>query len=330
MVKIGLIGCGFMGGTHLSAYEQLQASGKFKVTAIADLDVKRAEKYAAKLGAKIYANGEELLEKADVNTVDICLPTYLHFQFAYKAIEKGYNVFIEKPLCLHAKDADKLADFAEKKGIIAMVGQCIRFWDEYVYLKEIYDSKTYGNVVNASFKRLSPRPTWGWNNWLLDANLSGGAAQDLHIHDSDYMLHLFGEPKNINTIKNTKGEKNSYIMTICNYSDFAVSIEGTWDLPSSFPFEMAYRVVFEKAVIDFSSIKGIKIYTNDGKVIIPEIKKACRSSNESGGNISDLGGYYNELSYFVDCLYNNKKVERATLKDGAKAVNFIKKELGEK
>lgn len=331
MIKIGLIGSGFMGGTHLSAYEQLQSNGKFKVTAIADLDTEKAQKFAVKLGAKVYANGDELLEKADVNTVDICLPTYMHFDYALRAIEKGYNVFVEKPLCRNKEQAGKLAAAAEKKGVIAMVGQCIRFWDEYVYLKGLIEDKTYGNVVNASFRRLSPRPTWGWQNWLLDHNLSGSAALDLHIHDSDCLLYLFGEPQNIKTITNKTGEKDSYIMTICDYKNFTASLEGTWDLPSSFPFEMYYRVVFEKAVIEFSSLRGAKIYANDGAVTVPEIKKACeKSSSGLGGNISDLGGYFNELSYFTDCLSKGAKAERATLSDGAKAVSFIEKELGAK
>lgn len=330
MVKIGLIGAGFMGSTHLAAYEQLQASGKFKVTAIADLRKEYAEKFAKKLGAKVYLSGDELIENADVNTVDVCLPTYLHYEYAEKALKKGYNVFVEKPLCRTAEQADKLAALAEQKGVISMVGQCIRFWDEYVYLKEIFDTKKYGNLINASFKRLSPRPTWGWENWIMDYEKSGGAALDLHVHDSDYLLYLFGQPKNIKTITNKSGEKDSYILTLCDYGAFTVSAEGTWDLPASFPFEMYYRAVFENAVIEFSSVRGIKVFNKEGS-FVPKIEKATvASSGDLGGNISDLGGYYNELSYFIDCLSAGKKAERATLIHGADAVRFIEKELNSK
>ena len=330
MVKIGLIGAGFMGSTHLAAYSQLQESGKFKVTAIADLIPERAAKFAEKLVAKVYSSSDELLEKADVNTMDICLPTYLHYDYAVKALNKGYNLFVEKPLCRTAKEASQLATLAEQKGVTAMVGQCIRFWDEYVYLKEIYDTKKYGNIINANFKRLSPRPMWGWENWLLNNEKSGGAALDLHIHDSDYMLYLFGEPKSVKTITNKEGEKDSYILSVCDYENFTINIEGTWDLPASFPFEMYYRAVFEKAVIEFSSSCGTKIYSSEG-VFTPEIKKACSASDTNlGGNISDLGGYYNELYYFIDCLAKGKKAEKATLKNGAEAVKFIERELSSK
>ncbi len=330
MVKIGVIGCGFMGGTHLSAYTQLQ-NENVKVTAVADLIPERAKKFAAALGAKVYANGEDLIKNADVNTVDICLPTYLHYKYACDAVNKGYNVFVEKPLCRTAKEAKSLAKLAAEKNVIAMVGQVLRFWDEYVYLKELIDSGKYGKVLSANFRRLSPRPTWGWESWLMDYAKSGGAALDLHIHDTDYMLYAFGEPKKLKTITNkNENDKDTYIMTIADYGSFAVTSEGCWSLPKDFPFEMAFRVIFEKGVVDFSSVRGFKIYT-DGGAETPQIKKENTSKSENlGGNISDLGGYYNELLYFVNCLKNNKKAERATLSDGALAVEYIEKELGAK
>ncbi|HEY8443245.1 MAG TPA: Gfo/Idh/MocA family oxidoreductase [Clostridia bacterium] len=330
MIKIGLIGAGFMGSTHLAAYAQLQNTGKFQVTAIADLIPERAAKFAEKLGAKTYTSGQDLLDNADVNTIDICLPTYLHFEYAKKALEKGYNVFVEKPLCRTSQEANELAELAEQKGVIAMVGQCIRFWDEYVYLKEIFDSKVYGNLVNASFKRLSPRPLWGWQSWLLNHDNSGGAALDLHVHDTDYLLYLFGAPNNVKTITNKTGEKDSYILSIFDYDKFTVSAEGTWDLPSTYAFEMYYRAVFEKAVVEFSSLRGLKVYTQE-TAFTPELKKLDMTNEDNlGGNISDLGGYYNELQYFTDCLAKGEKVQRATLKHGAEAVAFIEKELESK
>ncbi|HEY8443376.1 MAG TPA: Gfo/Idh/MocA family oxidoreductase [Clostridia bacterium] len=330
MIKIGLIGAGFMGSTHLAAYSLLQSAGKFKVTAIADLIPERAAKFAEKLGAKTYSSGQELLDNADVNTVDICLPTYLHFEYAKKALEKGYNVFVEKPLCRTSQEAEELVKLAQEKGVIAMVGQCIRFWDEYVYLKELYDSKVYGNLINASFKRLSPRPTWGWQNWLLNHSNSGGAALDLHIHDTDYLLYLFGQPNSVKTITNKIGEKDSYIHSILDYDTFTVSSEGTWDLPSTYAFEMYYRAVFEKAVVEFSSVRGLKVYTEE-KAFTPELKKLNMTNEDNlGGNISDLGGYFNELQYFTDCLAKGEKVEKASFEHGAEAVRFIEKELASK
>jgi len=99
---------------HAACYEALQESGIFRVTAVADVQSDRAGKLAGKFGAKMYSSGKELIEKGDVNTVDICLPTYLHTEHALLAMKKGYDAFIEKPVCLHEDEAVKLLEMKKK------------------------------------------------------------------------------------------------------------------------------------------------------------------------------------------------------------------------
>ena len=189
MIKVGLIGCGFMGAMHANCYNNIDG---VKLVAVADIRREKAEELAC--GAEIYADGKDLIERADVDVIDICLPTFLHAEYAVKAMDKVKYLFVEKPVALTNAQAKEMIEKAIKTGCQVQVGQVIRFWDEYVELKKIIESGVYGKVVNANFRRISPRPTWGWKNWLLDASLSGGAGQDLHIHDVDYVLSLFGVP----------------------------------------------------------------------------------------------------------------------------------------
>lgn len=319
MIKVGLIGCGFMGNMHANCYKNIEG---VKVTAVADVRREKAEEL--NLGAEIYLDGKDLINNADVDVIDICLPTYLHAEYAMLAMEKVKYLFVEKPVALTNKEAMQMIEKSEKTGCNVQVGQVIRFWDEYVELKKIIESGVYGKVVNANFRRISPRPTWGFNNWLLDTKLSGGAGQDLHIHDTDYVLSVFGEPTNFYTIKNKTGEQNSYVNTIMNYKDFVVSVEGTWDLPSTHPFEATFRVTLEKATIENAGGKFICYTENGAKEII--IEKKDLLGGYKGGNISDLGGYYNELLYFTNKAKNKEKIEKATLKDGACSLQFV---LGE-
>ena len=240
-------------------------------------------------------------------------------------MDKVKYLFIEKPVALNADEGDLLLKKAKETGCNIQVGQVIRFWDEYVVLREIVKSKKYGKVVNANFRRISPRPDWGWENWLTDARRSGGAAQDLHIHDTDYVLSVFGQPKSFYSVKNTLGETNSYINTIMQYEDFAVGVEGTWDLPFTHPFEASFRVVFEKATVE-NGANGFMVYTDSSAEKIEIEKKELKGSVE-GGNISDLGGYYNELSYFCTRAKDNLPIEQATLENGVSSLKFLKKEL---
>ncbi len=323
MLKVGLIGCGFMGTMHANCYKVLEG---VEVVAFADVRRECAEKLAKGTNAEIYGDGRELIAGADVDIIDICLPTYLHSEYAMLAMDKVKYVFIEKPVALTEKQGKELLKKAEETGSYVQVGQVIRFWDEYVALRDIVKNKTYGEVVNANFRRISPRPTWGWQDWLLHTECSGGAAEDLHIHDIDYILSLFGEPRKLLSAKNVIGEKNSYINTLLCYDNFVVTAEGTWDLPGTYPFGNSFRMVFERATVELLGGKFL-LYTEDGVKEIELEKVDIGEGSFEGGNVSDLGGYYKELLYFTDRAKAGLPIEEATLPAAVASLNFVLKEI---
>lgn len=328
MLKVGLIGAGFMGGMHAACYQGL--SENVKVVAVADLVDEKAEAMAKKFGAKIFTNGMELIDNAEVDIIDICLPTYLHTTHAIKAMEKGRAVFIEKPVCLNLDEAKLLLDTQEKTGAKVMVGQCIRMWDEYAWLKKTIESKIYGKVISGVFKRLSPKPTWAWENWLHKPECSGSVALDLHIHDTDYIRYIMGEPQSLfSEVARDKEGVIQQIFTTYTYEDAVITAEGVWDYPPAFPFCMEYRIKFEKATVVFNSGSNppLVVYPVEGGQIVPELEKDFVESNEIGGNISSLGGYYNELKYFVERLQNGQPLEVAPLLEGIKSVELVLKEI---
>lgn len=320
MLKVGLIGCGFMGAMHANCYRHIDG---VQVTAVADIRPEKAAALAA--GATVYGDGMDLIEQADVDIIDICLPTFLHAEYALAAMKKVNYLFVEKPVALTPAEGDALIAAAKETGCQVQVGQVIRFWDEYVALRDIVKSGKYGRLCHANFRRISPRPDWGWNDWLLDSKLSGGAAQDLHIHDIDYVLSVFGEPKTLFSVKNTLGETNGYVNTLLRYADAVISVEGTWDLPGTHPFEATFRVAFEKAVVENAGGKFM-LYTDGGAEEIVLEKKAIGAA-AAGGNISDLGGYYNELLYFTAKAAAGEPIEQAALADGVSSLKFLMKEL---
>ena len=324
MLKVGLIGCGFMGAMHANCYKNLEG---VQLAAVADIRREKAEELAAGTQAAVYADGKDLIANAQVDVIDICLPTYLHAQYALLAMDKVKYLFVEKPVTLTVAESEQLMKKSAETGCQVQVGQVIRFWDEYVALRDIVASGKYGKVVNANFRRLSPSPDWGWNNWLHTTELSGGAGQDLHIHDIDFVLSIFGEPKQRFSVKNAIGEANSYVNTLMQYEDFVVGVEGTWNLPGSHPFQATFRVVFEKAVVENDGGKFM-LYTDAGAEEIVIEKKQLAASGGTQGNISDLGGYYNELLYFTQQAQTGAPIQQACLADAAASLKFLlEKEL---
>lgn len=324
MIKIGLIGCGFMGGMHSACYNVINGA---KVVAVADVRPEKAEEVAKVHNAEIYETGEDLIAEADVDVVDICLPTYLHTNHAVLAMKAGKNVFLEKPVCLTKEEGELLLKVQEETGAIVQVGQVIRMWDEYVWLKEAADSGKFGKIHTAVFKRLSSYPTWAWDNWLHQGDKSGSMALDMHIHDVDFMRYLMGEPESFvsNATRDNTGMIEQ-IFTTFKYKDSVANIECSWNYPVDFPFTAQFRVMFDNATV-VNGADGLWVYHKHGGSEKIVIEPSFQSDNNIGGNISSLGGYYNELRYFIDKLNAGEPPVVAPLSEGIKSVNLTLSEI---
>jgi len=325
MIKVGLIGCGFMGGMHSACYAALAGLG-VKVTAVADVRREYAENLAN--GAEIYATGMELIEKADVDVIDVCLPTHLHAAHAVAAMKAGKNVFVEKPIAFKDEDMELILKTEKETGAKVQVGQVIRQWTEYVWLKKAVDAGTFGKIQHAMFRRLSSRPEWAWEGWLHQVDKSGGVAVDMHVHDVDFVRYILGEPDVVKAHAHRDAEGViQQINAVYGYGDkVSVAVESGWDYPADFPFAADFRVKFEKATV----IGGggvVNVYPLGGAAYQAELEEEFQGDNEIGGNISSLGGYYNELKYFVEGLQGKNDLSVATVSEAIKSVQLVKREV---
>ncbi len=326
MLRVGLIGCGFMGGMHAACYKELEGVELF---AIADVREEKANEMAERYGVKnIYATGKDLIENAEVDIIDICLPTFLHAEHAELAMKKVKYVFIEKPVCFSKEEGERLLQLEKETGALVQVGQSLRFADEWVWLKEAVDSGVYGEMKTAIMRRLSPLPTWGWENWLHKPEMSGSVALDLHIHDVDFMRYIFGEPDGFtSTAQRNENGVIDQIFTTYNYGKSVVTIEGAWDYPEDFPFEEGFRIKFEKATVVYALGEGITVYHAEGGSEKIEIKPSFEGVNDIGGNISSLGEYYNEFKYFTERIASGAPLEVATLSEAVKSMELALEEI---
>lgn len=320
MVKVAIIGAGFMGKMHGNVYANLPDA---KVMAVVDIDATKSEEIAKPHSAHVATRLNEVLD--DVDMVDVCLPTYLHARYAIIAAEAGKDVLVEKPIALNLKDADRMIAAARKSRVKFMVAHCIRFWPEYIALKEIFDKKTYGRLISICISRVSPTPTWSWNNWLMQKGKSGSALVDLHIHDTDYLLYLLGRPESVFS----RGTKNKFgwvhVWTTYNYKHVTAVAEGGWDLPAKFPFNMAFRATFEKGVVEFGLQPQSKtvFYQGDRESMPIDVPQPKVSNVSAGGNISSLGGYFNEIQYFIECISKGEYPAIVTPQDARTSLQII-------
>ncbi len=333
-MKVGLIGCGGMGTVHNLSLKELSKYYDIQVTAAADCREEFLNRAAGLwTGVQKFQYGKDLIEKSGVDVVHICVPSYLHGDLAIQAMEKGINVFVEKPVCLGREDCRRLLEMEKKTGVKIMVGQVVRCFEEYKFLKDVYDHKTYGKLKSIMMHRLSGDTTWGWEDWFHDINKSGSVILDLHVHDTDFLRYMIGEPDSyqVHAAKFKSGMPNQVVTTYEFGNVFAV-VEGTWDISSKMPFEAYYRASFENATVVFSSLHDphVSIYHQDGTVTSPDLKPEYDVEDDLAGiNISSLGAYYTEIKYFVECIINQKPIKVASLSEGVKSVLLILGELSE-
>ena len=297
MLKVGVVGIGGISGTHIPVWKEREDT---EVVAMCDIRVEQMDGYE---GVRKYTDYKEMLEKEDLDILDVCLPTYLHTEVTVAGLEKGIHVLCEKPVSLHREDVKLIYDTAEKNGVSYMPAHVIRFWDEYVKLKEIYDSKQYGKLLSGYLCRLSTRPKWSWDNWMFDEDRSGLVPYDLHIHDLDFMVYLLGCPNAFQKHCIKRPEQN-YLNVTYEYDDFFVTTESSW-FACEYPFKAEFRFVFEKAIVACEN--GVfTIYENGGKIISED------AASKEGGEVINLpktDAYANEIGYFAGCVKAGRKPE---------------------
>ncbi|PYI55448.1 Gfo/Idh/MocA family protein [Paenibacillus flagellatus] len=327
MLKVGLVGLGFMGRMHLRNYERLEREGyPIQVTAICDLDEKKFQGIFVEGNLqsggdefdlsryRAYHDFDRMLAEEEFDIVDIAMPSYLHEEMTVKALGRGLHVLCEKPMALSTAAGRRMLEAAEKSGRKLMIAQVLRFWPEYEYLKETVESGRYGRVLSAHFFRGGNPPKWTYNDWMVRGETSGGGLYDLHIHDIDMVNWLFGTPQSVSTqaLDVLPGSTFDIISTHYAYPDRkVVSTQCDRTLQGEFGFEMSFRVNFEGGNLVFEK-RTLRDNPKDGKGFVPELSKDT--------------GYYREIRYFADAVLHDLPIERSTPADSLMALAIAEAE----
>lgn len=323
MLKAAILGYGGIARSHRSGYELLaKQQAPVKLVALCDIDPKQFEKEVTINQGNgqesdisqyhTYTSLDEMLEKEELDVIDICLPTYLHAEYAIKLLRLGYNVQCEKPMGLSSALCDKMLAAARESGKKLMIGMCLRFDHMYTVLKDAIDQNTYGKVTSAFFERLSSTPRWGYDGWFQDYDRSGGVALDMHIHDVDMVRYLFGEPKAVSALVSDARLKCSAIHSTFAYDDMIVTAIGDWGKAKGFPFTMGYSVNFERATIVLN--KGVvTVYPDDAEPFEAPLDPDGKGNHRMAA----------EIEYFARSILGEIENTRNQPADAANTVRLI-------
>jgi predicted dehydrogenase len=248
--------------------------------------------------------------------VDICTPTALHPAQVMAALRAGKHVLCEKPLARTSAQAREILAVAGNSTGRLMPAMCLRFWPGWAWLKSVVTEQTYGRVRAARFWRASEMPAWSRpGTYTGPGNDSGGALFDLHIHDTDFVNHLFGRPQSVFStgVLGADGAIQ-HVVTQYQFPDGpVVSAEGGWLLAQG--FGMGYTLHCERATLDFDLARGADA------LVVSVCGQPPRVLNTDGTD-----GYGAEIRYFTECLAQPRNPLVVTPQDAVTALEICEAE----
>jgi len=198
-LRVGLLGCGGIARPHLRGWKAL--AGQAEVTAVADTDEDALAWVQTELpGVATYRDALELVDKADVDAIDICLPHHLHHSAVVAAASAGRHVLCEKPLCLDMDEAESIKKAVEGAGITMMCAHNQLQWPAVREAREIVESGRLGKpffvrTLDCFRQRLRPGAPRSLSNWRADPEKAGGGELlDTGYHPTYRLLYLAPAP----------------------------------------------------------------------------------------------------------------------------------------
>jgi UDP-N-acetylglucosamine 3-dehydrogenase len=318
MVKVGIIGAGFMGKTHADGYKLLNNA---KVEGIADVNAQAGNEFANEYNCKYYQDAEDLIKREDIDIIDICLPTFLHEKYAVMAASYGKHVLLEKPFTLTMEQADNILAAVKKAGVKFMVGQVIRFWPEYMKIKEFYEDGLLGDIKMVYACRLAQHPDWG--EWFFDPEKSGGGLYDLHIHDIDFVRYLLGPVESVYaTGKKSPNGAWNHVMSVLNFANGSKAcVEGAYEMTENFPFTMGFRAVGTQGTADFTLSAGFNL--EDRESAVNRLVLYRQGNTPEVINAEKKDAYANEVEYFVGCVERDEYPKIITPEDSRDVLGIV-------
>lgn len=195
VLRVGLLGAGYIAEFHAKA---LKSISSIQLTAICDQNFSKAKKMAKYFGIpRTYASLDEMLAKEKLDVIHLLLPAPGHFQAAKQILKKKIHLFLEKPICLLAKEAEELIQLARINNRLLGVNHNFLFYPIYEKMKNHLQNKDIGPIQNICINwqlEFEPAGTYLPSPWLYENPLQ--IFLETGIHPLAMLSDLVGLPEN--------------------------------------------------------------------------------------------------------------------------------------
>ena len=292
ILKVGVIGCGFMGKTHV---ENLRRLGFVEVAAVAGVSPEEAQRFAAaNYIPKAAANYQEILADPEIVGVHVCTPNALHAPVTKAALMAGKHVLCEKPIALTLAEVDAMASAAKETGKVLAEAFMYRHHVQTIQVKEIVDSGILGKLqlIKGAFTFKLTRQ----GNYRQIKEMGGGSVWDVGCYPISYARTIVGEePVEVfgSQVEGPGGSDDSFF----GQMRFASGVHAQFDSGFMSPMRAYIEVVGSDAILKIPSAfkpgKKSELYL-------------VRGNKEEKINVSGTELYIGEVEDMCDAILLNK------------------------
>ena len=198
-LKVGIIGTGIIGKSHVRGYQSML--NDVEIVAVADIDEAEAQRVAQEYGIPhVFSDYHDLLKIDEIDSVDVCLPNFLHAPITIAALEAGKHVYCEKPMAKTGPEAVAMYEAAQRTGKKLSVQMATVFAKETQIAKYLIKADALGNVyyVKTSHYRRRGRPYvdgYATPHFVQKEKAGGGTLLDTAIYNMARMVYLLDNPE---------------------------------------------------------------------------------------------------------------------------------------
>lgn len=324
-IRIGFVGCGGIGKLHLDVWKDTPGA---KVVAVCDVVEERVQKAAETMGAQPFLDMAEMLDKADIDAVDICTPSGLHSTQALMAIEAGKHAMVEKPLDIDIKKVDKLLEVADKSGLILACIFNYRIGKEIRKAKQLIDEGALGKLISGStyMKWWRAQSYYDLDAWRGTWALDGGVFSNQGIHTIDQLCWMCGPVKecdycHIETAMHNMEAEDLGIAVVTFENGAHGVVEMTTCYHEGGGMKTEVFGTKGSAVFSGASVVEFKV---EGESIDLTSKETQANDGRSDPLAIGLGSHAAQLLDFVNCIRDGG-TPLVTGRDGRVAVDALTK-----
>lgn len=309
-LRVGIIGAGGIGKTHLRAW----AANGIAPTAIADANPEMLAAAIAGHGGQPYATGLDLVASGAVDIVSICTPPAFHADLAVAALDAGMAVLCEKPLATSVGDAERVAEAVERTGALFAMGFCHRFQPHIEALKAMIDGRELG-VIREFRNRFAGHLANVEQTWFSNPQIAGGGVlADTSIHSIDLFRYLIGDPVRVHALTSvcesglgpSLDVEDTGVITLQSAAGVLGVIESSWRTPVG-EWTLAVHGTGGSAIVDYAD----------------HTLRACTKGGEWADlAVADDDRFGREIAAFIAC-WQGEDTPRATIADGVAATRIL-------